>query len=333
MSEAWKLVPVEATSQMFAAFIKATFELPEEAMGGMPPHAFESFQSDYRAMLAAVPSPSVGETEKAAGWNEAIERAAKVLDDAAQDWNRIRDPGMANNARSYAKRIRALKREASPEAVRVENHVAGSLCKQAEPRSSTETDLATRLRAGIAQFFPSNSIGFADEDKALFVSAVTEAAEVMETTFVDHAQYVWGITIDECERLAEAEKAACTSHFGIVMAGRLARKFRAMKTKAVEERAPSSATGSATQFSPSPFPATGVSEKIPSEEEIARVIAGYMNHRQDFEPVLNAARAVLALLAPSLKTEGQGEEWRVPKIKKYQPDYDTKPLPNPPGEE
>lgn len=34
------------------------------------------------------------------------ERCAKILDDAAQDWNRIRDPGMANNARSYARKIR-----------------------------------------------------------------------------------------------------------------------------------------------------------------------------------------------------------------------------------
>lgn len=47
-----------------------------------------------------------------AWWNEAIEAAAEILDAAAQDWNRIRDPGMANNARSYAKKIRALRREA-----------------------------------------------------------------------------------------------------------------------------------------------------------------------------------------------------------------------------
>jgi hypothetical protein len=38
----------------------------------------------------------------------AIEECAKVLDNAAQDWHRIRDPGMANNAKSYAKQIRAL---------------------------------------------------------------------------------------------------------------------------------------------------------------------------------------------------------------------------------
>ena len=44
------------------------------------------------------------------GYNAGIEAAAKVLDDAAQDWNRIRDPGMANNARSYAKKIRSLLR-------------------------------------------------------------------------------------------------------------------------------------------------------------------------------------------------------------------------------
>lgn len=40
--------------------------------------------------------------------NVVIEECAKVLDDAAQDWNRIRDPGMANNARSYARKIRTL---------------------------------------------------------------------------------------------------------------------------------------------------------------------------------------------------------------------------------
>lgn len=38
----------------------------------------------------------------------AIEECARILDEAAQDWNRIRDPGMANNARSYARKIRAL---------------------------------------------------------------------------------------------------------------------------------------------------------------------------------------------------------------------------------
>lgn len=37
-----------------------------------------------------------------------IEECAKILDDCAQDWNRIRDPGMANNARAYARKIRAL---------------------------------------------------------------------------------------------------------------------------------------------------------------------------------------------------------------------------------
>jgi hypothetical protein len=37
-----------------------------------------------------------------------IEECAAVLDECAQDWNRIRDPGMANNARCYAKKIRDL---------------------------------------------------------------------------------------------------------------------------------------------------------------------------------------------------------------------------------
>lgn len=40
--------------------------------------------------------------------NTVIEECAAILDACAQDWNRIRDPGMANNARAYAKKIRAL---------------------------------------------------------------------------------------------------------------------------------------------------------------------------------------------------------------------------------
>lgn len=43
--------------------------------------------------------------------NAAIEECAKVLDAAADDWRRIRDPGMANNAASYASKIRALRQE------------------------------------------------------------------------------------------------------------------------------------------------------------------------------------------------------------------------------
>jgi hypothetical protein len=37
-----------------------------------------------------------------------IEKCAKVLDGCAQDWYDIRDPGMANNAKAYARKIRAL---------------------------------------------------------------------------------------------------------------------------------------------------------------------------------------------------------------------------------
>jgi hypothetical protein len=56
------------------------------------------------ALRSAASAPSqAGEIER-----KTIERCAKVLDDAAQDWRRIRDPGMANNAASYAKQIRAL---------------------------------------------------------------------------------------------------------------------------------------------------------------------------------------------------------------------------------
>lgn len=44
-------------------------------------------------------------------WNVAVEECAKILDAAAADWHRIRDPGMANNAKSYARKIRALSRK------------------------------------------------------------------------------------------------------------------------------------------------------------------------------------------------------------------------------
>src|SRR3546814_15712451 len=43
-------------------------------------------------------------------WNEAMEVAASVLDERAQDLNCQRDPGMANHCRSLAKAIRAKKR-------------------------------------------------------------------------------------------------------------------------------------------------------------------------------------------------------------------------------
>lgn len=40
--------------------------------------------------------------------NAALEEAAKVLDEAAADWHRMRDPGMANHDKTMAKKIRAL---------------------------------------------------------------------------------------------------------------------------------------------------------------------------------------------------------------------------------
>jgi len=59
-----------------------------------------------RTARMALSAHSAGKVSRDAA--EMRERAAKVLDNAAQDWNRIRDPGMANNARSYARKIRAL---------------------------------------------------------------------------------------------------------------------------------------------------------------------------------------------------------------------------------
>jgi hypothetical protein len=52
--------------------------------------------------LYAIPAPPQP------GRDAVIEECAKILDEAAIDWNRIRDPGMANSARSYARKIRAL---------------------------------------------------------------------------------------------------------------------------------------------------------------------------------------------------------------------------------
>lgn len=45
----------------------------------------------------------------ARGWNAGLEKAAAYLDECAQDWNRIRDPGMANHCRKHAKAIRDLR--------------------------------------------------------------------------------------------------------------------------------------------------------------------------------------------------------------------------------
>jgi hypothetical protein len=43
-----------------------------------------------------------------AGRRAGLEAAASMLDEEAQEYNRIRDPGMANHCRARAKRIRAL---------------------------------------------------------------------------------------------------------------------------------------------------------------------------------------------------------------------------------
>ncbi len=48
-------------------------------------------------------------SERAALRNAALEEAAALLDDNAQHFNRLRDPGMANHDRALAARIRKLK--------------------------------------------------------------------------------------------------------------------------------------------------------------------------------------------------------------------------------
>jgi hypothetical protein len=68
--------------------------------------------------------------------NAIIEECAKVLDKAAADWRRIRDPGMANNAASYAKQVRALKEPKSPEP------------KPRHPVLVTENDIAALCGGG-----------------------------------------------------------------------------------------------------------------------------------------------------------------------------------------
>lgn len=42
-------------------------------------------------------------------WNVAVEKCAATLDGSAQEFNRLRDPGMANHDRAIARKLRALK--------------------------------------------------------------------------------------------------------------------------------------------------------------------------------------------------------------------------------
>lgn len=77
----------------------------------LPASYRDDFEADARAILATGLVP-----DEAAIRADERERCAQILDEAAQDWNRIRDPGMANNARSYAKKIRAAIRSNRREA-------------------------------------------------------------------------------------------------------------------------------------------------------------------------------------------------------------------------
>lgn len=79
--------------------------------------------------------------------NAVIEECAKVLDDAAQDWNRIRDPGMANQARKYARHIRELAGRSQPVTVSEDNLTSFLL-----PGYVHETDARREARIILSAF-------------------------------------------------------------------------------------------------------------------------------------------------------------------------------------
>ena len=121
--------PVTETAALlvkYADWIERAYgHLPSDKAPGPPRQLLMEMRADVDHLRGHAPTPADAaiaaalQAQKEAagamhdatylrGWNEGIERAAETLDEAAQDWNRIRDPGMANNARSYAKKIRAL---------------------------------------------------------------------------------------------------------------------------------------------------------------------------------------------------------------------------------
>ena len=57
-----------------------------------------------RALIAS-------EARAASAHRAGMEEAARILDERAQEWNRRRDPGMANHDRSMAKVIRCAAKE------------------------------------------------------------------------------------------------------------------------------------------------------------------------------------------------------------------------------
>lgn len=61
-------------------------------------YAVDAMPSDGNIAIIAAAIQSAIEAER--------ERAAKVLDDRAQEYNKIRDPGMANHCRALARTIR-----------------------------------------------------------------------------------------------------------------------------------------------------------------------------------------------------------------------------------
>lgn len=64
-----------------------------------------------RRGLLGDPRPTCNGTgERDSPRREAIEECAKLLDESAQEFNRLRDPGMANHDRALARKLRALGR-------------------------------------------------------------------------------------------------------------------------------------------------------------------------------------------------------------------------------
>lgn len=70
------------------------------------------------------------ELDRPVARDDVIEECAKVLDEHAQDMNRIRDVGMANHDRSLARKVRALKAASSDAPLTKCPHSDGNSCEQ-----------------------------------------------------------------------------------------------------------------------------------------------------------------------------------------------------------
>jgi hypothetical protein len=79
-----------------------------------PDPAEEIKMSDIETFVGEVASEAA-ERAHFSAWNRAIEAAATLHDCAAQEMNRLRDPGMANHHRQWAAKIRKLAERAQGE--------------------------------------------------------------------------------------------------------------------------------------------------------------------------------------------------------------------------